>query len=245
LAVAKIFSEWSKTQTRYTTESNDYDSNNTYLSKNSLILMYRLKNLFAQHLYNSMLLEDKEMDNFNLNSEKSLDQLIPAVLISGFGNLVFRRKFLRRNGRSDFSYINDAGLKVVLHSESVNYNNNTENELLTYFREGRSLDHNSVMLNKSSYVPPIFAVLFFNGQASFKHDGHNNCMIYIKNGKRVNISCSKGDWHNLLSLRNVMRNFIDFLMETYGHNELNQHSSDEIMIFRDFMCSVLCKLIEK
>lgn len=66
-----------------------------------------LKNLFAQHLYNSMLLEDKEMDNFNLNSEKSLNQLIPAVLTSGFGNLVFRRKFMRRNGRSDSSYINE------------------------------------------------------------------------------------------------------------------------------------------
>jgi len=62
-----------------------------------------------------------------------------------------------------------AGIKVVLHSESVNYNKNTKNELFTYFREGRSLDHNSVMLNKSSYVPPVLAVLFFNGQASFKH----------------------------------------------------------------------------
>lgn len=62
-----------------------------------------------------------------------------------------------------------AGIKVILHSESVNYNNNIENELFTYFREGRSLDHNSIMLNKSSYVPPILAVLFFNGQASFKH----------------------------------------------------------------------------
>lgn len=69
------------------------------------------------------------------------------------------------------------------------------------------------MLNKSTYVPPTLAVLFFNGQASFKHvslryiivdylfnitntfipqDGHNNCLIYIQNGKRVNISCSKG-----------------------------------------------------
>lgn len=62
-----------------------------------------------------------------------------------------------------------AGIKVVHHSESVNYNKDKENELLTYFREGRSLDHDAVMLNKSSYVPPIFAVLFFNGQASFKH----------------------------------------------------------------------------
>jgi len=42
-----------------------------------------------------------------------------------------------------------------------------------------------------------------------------------------------------------MRSFIDFLMETYGHNELNAQSSDEIMNFRDSMCSVLCKLIEK
>jgi len=54
-----------------------------------------------------MLIEDKEMDDFNSNSEKSLDQLIPAVLISGFGNLVFRKKFMRRNGRSDFIYINE------------------------------------------------------------------------------------------------------------------------------------------
>lgn len=41
-----------------------------------------------------------------------------------------------------------------------------------------------------------------------------------------------------------MKNFIDFLMETYGINEINQQSSDEIMNFRDFMCSVLCKLVE-
>lgn len=54
-----------------------------------------------------MLIEDKEMDDFNSNSEKSLDQLIPAVLISGFGNLVFKKKFMRRNGRSDFTYINE------------------------------------------------------------------------------------------------------------------------------------------
>lgn len=54
-----------------------------------------------------MLLEDKDMNNFNLNSEKSLDQLVPAVLISGFGNLVFRRSFMRRNGRLDYTFINE------------------------------------------------------------------------------------------------------------------------------------------
>lgn len=139
-----------------------------------------------------MLIEDKDMDNFNLNSEKSLDELVPAVLVSGFGNLVFKRVFMRRNGRTDFSYINEyeyyylkikiwliciiceifyfsAGIKVILHSESVNYNKQTENELLTYFREGRTLDHDAVMLNKSSYISPILAILFFNGQASFRH----------------------------------------------------------------------------
>lgn len=62
-----------------------------------------------------------------------------------------------------------AGIKVVLHSESVNYNKNEENELLTYFREGRNLDNDAVMLNKSTYVHPILAILFFNGQAYFKH----------------------------------------------------------------------------
>lgn len=238
LAVAKIFSEWNRTQ-------NGYDNNsNTSLSNNNLILINKLKKLFSQHLHNSMLIEDKDM-NFNLNSEKSLDQLIPAVLISGFGNLVFRRSFMRRNGRLDYTFINDAGIKVIQHSESVNYNKDKENELLTYFREGRSLDHDVVMLNKSSYVPPILAVLFFNGQASFKHDGHNNCLIYIQNGKRVNISCSKGDWETLLSLRNAIRSFIDFLMETYGHYETNYQSFDEIMNFRDSLCSVLCRLVEK
>lgn len=54
-----------------------------------------------------MLIEDKEIDNLNLNSENSLDQLIPAVLISGFGNLVFKRSFMCRNGRLDSSYINE------------------------------------------------------------------------------------------------------------------------------------------
>lgn len=141
-----------------------------------------------------MLIEDKDMYNLNLNSEKSLDELVPAVLVSGFGNLVFKRLFMRRNGRADFSYINEyeycikikiwwnisiviciyllyfsAGIKVILHSESVNYNKQNENELLTYFREGRSLDHDVVMLNKSSYISPILAILFFNGQASFRH----------------------------------------------------------------------------
>ncbi|XP_022175512.1 putative ATP-dependent RNA helicase DHX30 isoform X2 [Myzus persicae] len=239
LAVAKIYSEWNSTQNHYNNNSN------SSLSRNNLILINKLKNLFTQHLYNSMLLEDKDMNNFNLNSEKSLDQLVPAVLISGFGNLVFRRSFMRRNGRLDYTFINDAGIKVILHSESVNYNKDKENELLTYFREGRSLDHDAVMLNKSSYVPPTLAVLFFNGQASFKHDGHNNCLIYIRNGKRVNISCSKGDWETLLSLRNVIKRFIDFLTETYGHYETNDQSFDEIMNFRDSLCSVLCKLVEK
>lgn len=60
-------------------------------------------------------------------------------------------------------------MKVILHPESVNYNKDYEAELLTYFREGRTLDNDVVMLNKSSYIPPIFAVLFFNGRASFKH----------------------------------------------------------------------------
>lgn len=56
-----------------------------------------------------------------------------------------------------------------MHSESVNYNKDKETELLTYFREGRSLNHDAVMLNKSTYISPILAILFFNGQASFKH----------------------------------------------------------------------------
>jgi len=60
-------------------------------------------------------------------------------------------------------------MKIILHPESVNYNKDSETELLTYFREGRTLDHDVVMLNKSSYIPPILAILFFNGRASFKH----------------------------------------------------------------------------
>jgi len=62
-----------------------------------------------------------------------------------------------------------AGIKVVIHSESVNYNKNDETECLTYFREGKALNQDTVMLNKSSYIPPILAILFFNGQAYFKH----------------------------------------------------------------------------
>lgn len=69
--------------------------------------MIGLKNLFSQHLYNSMLIEDKDMNNVNLNSEKSLDELLPAVLVSGFGNLVFRKSFMKRNGRIDYSYVNE------------------------------------------------------------------------------------------------------------------------------------------
>lgn len=57
-----------------------------------------------------MLIEDKEMDNFNLNLENSLDQLVPAVLLSGFGNLVFKKSFMLRNGRLAFSYINEYDL---------------------------------------------------------------------------------------------------------------------------------------
>lgn len=56
-----------------------------------------------------MLIEDRDMENFNLNSEKSLDQLLPAVLISGFGNLVFKQSFMRRNGRMDSSFVNEYG----------------------------------------------------------------------------------------------------------------------------------------
>lgn len=51
----------------------------------------------------------------------------------------------------------------------MNYNKNTDTELLTYFKEGRSLNNNMIMLNKTSYVPPILAILFFKGQALFKH----------------------------------------------------------------------------
>lgn len=54
-----------------------------------------------------MLIENKDIDDFNLNSEKSFDQLIPAVLISGFGNLVFKKSFLQRNGRINYSYMNE------------------------------------------------------------------------------------------------------------------------------------------
>lgn len=66
-----------------------------------------------------MLIEDKDMNNLNLNSEKSLDELVPAVLVSGFGNLVFKRSFMRRNGRTDFSYINEYGyfcIKIIIWS---------------------------------------------------------------------------------------------------------------------------------
>jgi hypothetical protein len=54
-----------------------------------------------------MLIEDKDIDSLNLNSEKSLDQLLPAVLISGFGNLVFKQSFMRRNGHTDSSFVNE------------------------------------------------------------------------------------------------------------------------------------------
>lgn len=85
-----------------------------FLKKKSLVyliqysnLLTELKKLFAQHLYNSMLIENKDIDDVNLNSEKSFDQLIPAVLISGFGNLVFKKSFLQRNGRINYSYMNE------------------------------------------------------------------------------------------------------------------------------------------
>lgn len=89
--------------------SNRYITSSVLNNKLSVLKIFftELKNLFAQHLYNSMLIEDKDMNNFNFNSEKSLDQLIPAVLISGFGNLVFRKSFMRRNGRLDYTFINE------------------------------------------------------------------------------------------------------------------------------------------
>lgn len=62
-----------------------------------------------------------------------------------------------------------------MHSESVNYNKNDKTELQTYYREGRSLNHDAVMLNKSTYISPTLAILFFNGQASFKHVSY--CLI--------------------------------------------------------------------
>lgn len=48
-----------------------------------------------------------------------------------------------------------------------------------------------------------------------------------------------------MSLKSVINNFIDCLMETYGHNGMNDELLDEIMNFRNYMCTVLCKLIEK
>lgn len=69
----------------------------------------------------------------------------------------------------DFELFFSDGIKVILHSESVNYNKNNDTELLTYFKEGRSLNSDVIMLNKTSYVPPILAILFFKSQASFKH----------------------------------------------------------------------------
>lgn len=61
-----------------------------------------------------MLIKDKNMDNLNLKSENSFDELLPAVLVSGFKNLVFRKSFVRRNGRTDFSYINEYNLFFFL-----------------------------------------------------------------------------------------------------------------------------------
>lgn len=161
-----------------------------------------------------MLIEDKDINSFNLNSEKSLDQLVPAVLVSGFGNLVFKKSFMRRNGRLAFSYINEYellfficfqteflffylflhhilfsdGMKIILHPESVNYNKDSETELLTYFREGRTLDHDVVMLNKSSYIPSILAILFFNGRASFKHV--SQLFLYLVDLKKTLYNCT-------------------------------------------------------
>lgn len=54
-----------------------------------------------------MLIEYNDIDDLNLNSEKSFDQLVPAVLISGFGHLVFKKSFIQRNGRLNYSYINE------------------------------------------------------------------------------------------------------------------------------------------
>lgn len=79
-----------------------------------------LKNLFTQHLYNSLLIEDKDINN--LNSEKPLEQLIPAVLISGFGNLVFRRTFMRRNGHLDYSFINEYKIDCIYEHFKLDHN---------------------------------------------------------------------------------------------------------------------------
>ncbi|XP_050422024.1 ATP-dependent RNA helicase DHX30-like isoform X2 [Adelges cooleyi] len=244
LAVAKMFSEWNQIQREDRRESTDFCRKN-YLSEASLVLMSRLRNLFAQHLFNSMLIDDKNLDNLNVLSEMSKDELLPAVLISGFGNLVFKRLFMRPNGRKSSTYVTDGGIKVIMHSESVNYNRSNENDLLTYYREGRTLDNDMAMLNKTTSVHPIIAVLFFTGQATFKHDGQNNCIIYVKNKKRINISCSKGDWQNLTALRQVIWNLVDYMMKTYGHNEIMDETDETILNFRDLLCSVLCKLVEK
>lgn len=69
-------------------------------------------------------------------------------------------------------------------------------------------------------------------------------MLLIDLGKFLIFNYFFSDWQNILALRSIIRNFIDFLMETYGHNDTNE-SSDEIMEFRDSLCSVLCELIKK
>ncbi|XP_050541071.1 ATP-dependent RNA helicase DHX30-like [Daktulosphaira vitifoliae] len=244
LAVARIYSKWNKIQSLNKMESIDFCKEN-FLSEANLVLIFRLRKLFIQNLFNSMLIDNNSIIDCDVNSLNSIDLLLPAVLVSGFGNLVFKRFFMRSNGQRSSTFINDTGIKVIMHSESVNYNKAQENELLTYYREGRTLDHDMAMLNKTTYIHPILAVLFFNGPVTFKHDGVNNCIIYLKNKKRINLLCSKGDWQNLMELRQIIRSLVDYLMKTYGHNEITEESDEVILNFRDSLCSVLNSLVNK
>uniref|UniRef100_A0A1B6KUX6 RNA helicase n=1 Tax=Graphocephala atropunctata TaxID=36148 RepID=A0A1B6KUX6_9HEMI len=244
IASARLYHEWEYLDWASPAESRA-DCQLKGLSYRNMDRTRQLRKLHGELLNATKLIPEGE--NINDMSAPSnqfshYDELVKSVLLSGLGKFLIFQKPLRKRSLGLRTL---DGSPAVVSSESVNSKfKELPTPFLTYYKSMSSAERRAVIVHESSLLSPVSVVLFMPGVLTLKNMAgleNDKSVISVEGSKPVYIVVNQKEGEQLLHLRQVVWNVLEYLVEHEGRpRDVEQYKS--ICRFRDDLLPILANL---
>ncbi|XP_054278787.1 ATP-dependent RNA helicase DHX30-like isoform X2 [Macrosteles quadrilineatus] len=245
IALARLYHQWEQLDWQDPSVARD-DCREKGIVYKSMDRTRQLRSLHAELLVAARLVpEGTDVNDLSapFNKFSPYDELLKSVLLTGLGKLLLSSQPTGRKKGITIRTID--GTPTIISSESVNSKfKELPTPFLTYFKSMSSTERRAIIVHESSLLSPLTVILFQPGVVTLKKmDGleDDKSVIAIESSKPVNIIVGQKEGEQLLHLRQVIWNVLEYLVENQGSpRDLEQFLT--ISEFRDKLLDVLANI---
>ncbi|XP_063225553.1 ATP-dependent RNA helicase DHX30-like isoform X2 [Bacillus rossius redtenbacheri] len=254
LALARMYEEWEKLVDESIVEPISF-CHERNLNSNSLELAQKLRKLIADHVVRARMARDVDTCTdleAPCNQYARSDELVKAVLLSGFNTLLQRRSWDVSRGRllkNKNVLMTESGLRATVTTESVNTKRTQfSTPFLTYFRQVLMSERRATIIRETSLVSPFALLLFKPGELHVHHapdvitDG-GRVVISLKGKRTTALVCTERDARLLQRLRAVIAEVTEYLVQKEGVVE-HDYEYRTVLLFHDKLLQVLSRFLQ-